>query len=258
MSKDDDLLVLNKEKLRQEVRRLRHGIRAHRDQRGDDRCWIDDEKLYGLLPDGVHAETLLDPELMLRNCKRFVETRQHPCDRFAWGSTPGGSMLPTLEQAERELPALLLHVPEWESLLIADEKPNVERVWMPYGDGRLCLHVIHPCYASEPLYHPHPWPSAMRICRGWYETAYGHGPSDGPAPPKGNAKVIGNGEKYEMVDPTAWHYVRPLGEKVLSVMVTGRPWNAPGNRKGRSLAPLPLYRKVEIIDAFKELYPRTA
>lgn len=256
--RDDDLLPLTDEALRTEVRRLRDGIRSHRDQRGDDRCWLDDEKLYGLLPEGVQARTHMDFELMYPNCRRFLETRMHPRDRFAWGGVPGGSMLPVLEQAERELPALLLSREGWQSLLVDDEQPHVERLWMPYGEGRLLLHVIHPCGPGESLYHPHPWASAMQIVDGWYETAYGHGPPEGPPPPKGEPKVVGAGHRYEMVNPEAWHYVRPVGGPAYTVMVTGKPWHAPGNRKGRGLGPLPEERIADLLRIFRPHFPKKA
>lgn len=53
-------------------------IRKHRDQRGDDRCWLDDEELYSNLPEG-HNKTdmaLHSPCEMLANCVRFVASRQ--------------------------------------------------------------------------------------------------------------------------------------------------------------------------------------
>ena len=253
---DDDLDGMTPEEVLAEAKRLRGGIRDHRDQRGDDRCWLDDERLHALLPEGVPARTRMDFELMYPNCRRFLETRVHPRDRFAWGDVPGGSMLPVLEQAERELPALLLVPGDWQSLYVDDEKPHVERLWMPYGEGRLMLHVIHPCAPGEPLYHPHPWASAMRILDGWYETAYGHGAPDGAPPPMGEKKALGAGSRYEMVNPEAWHYVRPLGGPAVTVMVTGKPWKAPGNRKGRNLGPLHPERVDELFKIFRGFYPR--
>jgi hypothetical protein len=145
---------------------------------------------------------------------------------------------------------------DWQSLSVDDEKPFVDRLWMPYGEGRLLLHVIHPCAPGEPLYHPHPWASAMRILDGWYETAYGHGAPDGPPPPMGEMKALGAGSRYEMVNPEAWHYVRPLGGPAVTVMVTGKPWKAPGNRKGRNLGPLPAWRAAEMLEIFRRHYPR--
>ncbi len=62
-----------------EIRHLRAGIRAHRDARGNDRCWVDDEALYRLLGTEHEATTLL-PEraVFLENCARFHANRQHP------------------------------------------------------------------------------------------------------------------------------------------------------------------------------------
>jgi hypothetical protein len=47
---DDDLDALTKEELVAEVRRLRAGIRAHRDSTGHDLCWHHPD-LWGLLPE---------------------------------------------------------------------------------------------------------------------------------------------------------------------------------------------------------------
>lgn len=252
---DDDLAKMSRSELQRELRRLRDGVRSHRDQRGDDRCWLDDEKLYASLPEGLSAKTTLDPELMIQNCRRFIATRVHPNDRFAWGDTPGGSLLPALEQVERELPTLLLVDDDWNSLFVDDEFPHVERVWMPYGEGRIFLHRIHPCEEGQALYHPHPWPSAVRVLYGWYETAYGHGPGPEP-PPMGWAKVVGAGDRYEMVNPEAWHYVRPLGGPAVTLMVAGKPWSKPPHRKGRNLRPLSDSAKQEMIEIFRRLFPR--
>jgi hypothetical protein len=47
---DDDLSTLSREELMAEVRRLRQGIRAHRDSSGHELCWHHPE-LWGLLPE---------------------------------------------------------------------------------------------------------------------------------------------------------------------------------------------------------------
>lgn len=54
-------------------------IRCHRDQRLDDRCWIDDYDLYAVLPEGLEGQVdirQLPPEEMLKNCRRYVGFRQ--------------------------------------------------------------------------------------------------------------------------------------------------------------------------------------
>jgi len=47
---DEDLAGMSREQLMDEVRRLRQGIRAHRDSTGHDLCWHHPE-LWGLLPE---------------------------------------------------------------------------------------------------------------------------------------------------------------------------------------------------------------
>jgi hypothetical protein len=47
---DEDLLALDRDALIAEVRRLRHGIREHRDSTGQELCWHH-PKLWGLLPE---------------------------------------------------------------------------------------------------------------------------------------------------------------------------------------------------------------
>ena len=47
---DEDLATLSREQLIEEVRKLRRGIRAHRDSTGQDLCWHH-PALWGLLPE---------------------------------------------------------------------------------------------------------------------------------------------------------------------------------------------------------------
>ena len=80
MSTDEDLESIGAEDLKAEIRKLRKGIRYHRDQKGDDRCWVDDLRLYELLPEGPagYDSTLPTEEKFLENCKRFCQSRQVP------------------------------------------------------------------------------------------------------------------------------------------------------------------------------------
>lgn len=64
--------------LKKEVERLRGAIRQHRDERGHDRCWMDDQRLYEVLPESVDVDTTLPPkECFLKNCEKFYENRQN-------------------------------------------------------------------------------------------------------------------------------------------------------------------------------------
>ena len=63
-----------------EVLKLRAAIRSHRDQKGDDRCWMDDVELYKNLPEGVvDADfSLLSDEQFRRNCDVYIQNRKCP------------------------------------------------------------------------------------------------------------------------------------------------------------------------------------
>ncbi len=56
---DEDLLTLDREQLMTEVKRLRAGIRAHRDSSGHALCWHPPQ-LWGLLPEPT-PRTLRSP-----------------------------------------------------------------------------------------------------------------------------------------------------------------------------------------------------
>ena len=74
MLADDDLSGMSREDLIAEVRRLREGIRQHRDSSGQELCWHH-PKLWGLLPDGTDRlpEVPEWPEF-LRGCVRYRES----------------------------------------------------------------------------------------------------------------------------------------------------------------------------------------
>jgi hypothetical protein len=71
---DDDLDGLSREHLVTEVKRLRAGIRAHRDSTGHELCWHHPE-LWGLLPEKVAPEVAVPPwNKFLRGCLRYRES----------------------------------------------------------------------------------------------------------------------------------------------------------------------------------------
>jgi hypothetical protein len=79
MKRDQDVEWFDRMKLKSEIKRLRNAIRQHRDQKLDDRCWMDDYELYEVLPEGIDPSyvdlRLLPKEEMRRNCDRFIECR---------------------------------------------------------------------------------------------------------------------------------------------------------------------------------------
>ena len=82
-------------------------------------------------------------------------------------------MLHLLHAIEADLPLLLTNTDGWASLDIDYHPPRVERVFRDLDGARVSLHVIHPCEPEQALFHPHPWPSAMRVLSGTYEMGVG-------------------------------------------------------------------------------------
>jgi hypothetical protein len=73
-SLDDDLEGLSREELVAEVKRLRVGIRAHRDSTGHELCWHHPQ-LWGLLPERLTPEVAVPPwPRFLRGCLRYRES----------------------------------------------------------------------------------------------------------------------------------------------------------------------------------------
>jgi hypothetical protein len=71
---DEDLETLTREQLVDEVKKLRAGIRAHRDSTRQELCWHHPQ-LWGLLPEKVDPD-LAVPEWpqFLRGCVRYRES----------------------------------------------------------------------------------------------------------------------------------------------------------------------------------------
>ncbi len=71
---DEDLNGLSREQLIDEVRRLRAGIRAHRDSSGQDLCWHH-PALWGLLPEPLQPQIAVPawPQFM-RGCVRYRQS----------------------------------------------------------------------------------------------------------------------------------------------------------------------------------------
>jgi hypothetical protein len=71
---DDDLAALTRDELAAEVRRLRAGIREHRDSTAQELCWHH-PKLWGLLPEKVEPAVAVPPwPNFLRGCLKYRES----------------------------------------------------------------------------------------------------------------------------------------------------------------------------------------
>ncbi len=77
---DEDLEGLSREALIAEVKRLRQGIRTHRDSSGHELCWHHPQ-LWSLLPERVDPAIAVPPwPRFLRGCVKYRESleRQRP------------------------------------------------------------------------------------------------------------------------------------------------------------------------------------
>jgi hypothetical protein len=76
---DSDLMAMSREQLVEEVRKLRAGIRAHRDATGHELCWHH-PALWSLLPDPTVPEIAVPPwGEFLRGCVRYrASLNGHP------------------------------------------------------------------------------------------------------------------------------------------------------------------------------------
>lgn len=71
---DEDLNKLTKEELVAEVKKLRAGIRAHRDSSGHELCWHHPQ-LWNLLPEKTDPKiTVPEWPQFLRGCVRYRES----------------------------------------------------------------------------------------------------------------------------------------------------------------------------------------
>jgi len=68
---DEDLDGLAREELVAEVKRLRSGIREHRDSSGHDLCWHHPQ-LWGLLPESIEPDVAVPPwPKFMRGCVAY-------------------------------------------------------------------------------------------------------------------------------------------------------------------------------------------
>jgi hypothetical protein len=71
---DEDLAGLDRDALAAEVRRLREGIRRHRDSSGQELCWHHPQ-LWNLLPERTTPEVAVPPwPSFLRGCLKYRES----------------------------------------------------------------------------------------------------------------------------------------------------------------------------------------
>ena len=174
-------------------------------------------------------------------------------------------LMQALLEVEADLPQLLEDESRWNTLDIDYHPPHVQRVWTEHNGYRVCLHRFpNSCNLNVALYHPHPWPSAIRIIEGGYVQSIGH------------ETIIGNEEEYTikvvtdaivsmqsddvyiMANPKAWHKVVPAIE-TYSLMLMGPLFDKDEmseaiSKPHKKLEQLSEDTKLFIIEKFKAYY----
>jgi hypothetical protein len=173
------------------------------------------------------------------------------------------------ETIEEKLPNFLKKENEelWNSTEVIYHAPRVERLWMQMGEYRIFLHRIYPCQKEEALFHPHPWPCAVKIINGTYEMGISTEYPDEdkfetekePAWTSEHARLIlGAGSSYEMSDRTAWHYVLPINNPSDSIMIIGKPYSPAVSMPispNQKQPPLYSERFNQLMEEWRKRYP---
>jgi hypothetical protein len=87
-SMDEELNGMSREQLMEEVRKLRNGIRAHRDSTMHELCWHHPQ-LWGLLPERTDPQpTVPEWPVFLRGCIRYRQSLDDQLPNAARTSAP--------------------------------------------------------------------------------------------------------------------------------------------------------------------------
>ena len=172
-------------------------------------------------------------------------------------SVKGNNMFHILNHVENDLGSLLQQEDKWASVYVDYHLPYVQRLWTKVNydgiDYRVYLHRILPCELDQCLFHPHPWPSIMKILSGQYkmQVGFGEGLSE---PPVSTTLILPAGTIYEMTNPDSWHAVCPIDISSFSLMISGTPWDRMAHKSTKKLIPLANEQKAEIFEFFRFHY----
>jgi hypothetical protein len=108
------------------VEELTSAIRKHRDQKGDDRCWLDDLDLYSTMDDASYDSQLPPKCEFLESCSRYWNQRQTMMDKSA--------DRPTIKQLENRIAELEAQI----------AKPKVEVDWDAMGEALFAAYWANP------------------------------------------------------------------------------------------------------------------
>lgn len=157
-----------------------------------------------------------------------------------------------LTEVELELPDKIWSG-KLRSMHITYAKPFVERLFYTRGEHRVFLHRIESCRRADALWHPHPWPSIVKVIDtegGLY--THSVGTRDGPFSIQSSVATPKNPIVYAMLEPRGFHSV--CTDLVSwSVMITGPRWGPPDNARHQSV--IAHFRMVELLARWQGFYP---
>lgn len=168
-----------------------------------------------------------------------------------------------LKEAEKKLPYLLSNPNIWQTLDVNYFPPRVERLWTQYDENhRLFIHIIHPT-EELCLFHKHRWPASFKIVKGSYEMGVSYNKDEITSEEAYKVDIISKfilekGSYYEMTNTHTLHYVKPLKEYSISLMITGPLYKESVFRKevlDVKLNELSFKRKNEILENISKYYP---
>ena len=125
-------------------------------------------------------------------------------------------MLEVLRKLSNEMDSLLKEKDQWFSADLG----RIKQVWRPWGDYHIRLNKIGPCGPDEIDYHQRRKQFAGIIVRGMCEIGVGFAEIS-----VSHRSVAQSGHCYEVTDPKAWYYIRPLSETYEVVVTEPDPEN---------------------------------
>ena len=165
-------------------------------------------------------------------------------------------MLKTLLTIERALPELLKDEAVWTGIYADTEKPHLQRLWRQHEESRIYLHRFEGCMTEEKFPHPHPWPFAVRILEGRYRMALGASSNPDVVPPDVAVVDLSPGCCYEMAHANGWHWIQPLDNVSVTLMVAGPTiWQQNRKRANRPCRELTSEERATIFNVFHNHYP---
>jgi hypothetical protein len=170
MSNETELSSQAKEFHESRLERLRSAIRFHRDQAGDDRCWLDDYILYRELPDSApEPASLPNAKEMFERCSRYFNQRGCSADTSVYRQACVASTPPVCAETTDEImrieSAIRAHREKGELLTWKDDLD----LYMTLPEKKGANFSLTP--KDEFLYGwgesggcPHFWRSHLRCC----------------------------------------------------------------------------------------------